>query len=158
MGWSTSTAMGSVGLGSSALWQAHPFSSGVISRKEWGWVGLVFLVVDAVQLPRLALSTVSNLWGWEFSTSRVLWSFMDKRFQLLMPFSLVKVIPLGGVFRSSFSKQDFLLLRATDFSPGGSTWSWTKVFAVTNLSFEAWIIESELSYVTDSMSWLITVM
>lgn len=158
VGWSVSTALGSVGLSSSALWQAHPFSSGVISRKEWGWVGLGFLVVVAVQVPRLALSTVSNLRGWEFSTSRVLRSFVDKHFQLVMPFYLVKVIPLGGVFHSSFSKQDFLLLRATYFSSWGSTWSWTEDFAVTNLSFKAWIIDSELSYVTDSMSWLITVM
>lgn len=75
-----------------------------------------------------------------------------------VPFCLVKAVPPGGILQGPFSKQDFLLLRTPALAPQGPTLSWAK-FAVASLSSEAWLIEEiELSYVTDNMSWLITVM
>lgn len=62
------------------------------------------------------------------------------------------------VFSASRSPCRLELKRSADLTLWGLTLGWAE-FAIASLSFEVWLIEEiELSYITDSVSWLITVM
>lgn len=74
----------------------------------------------------------------------------------------VKAVPPGGILQSYFlqarSPCRLELRRSTGLTLWGLTLGWAE-FAIASVSFEAWLIEEiELSYITDNMSWLITVM
>lgn len=74
----------------------------------------------------------------------------------------MKAVPQVGfascTFQQARSPCRLELRRSAGLTLWGLTLGWAE-FAIASLSFEAWLIEEiELSYITDSVSWLITVM
>lgn len=74
----------------------------------------------------------------------------------------MKAVPPGGILQSYFSASRspcrLELKRSVGLTLSGLTLAWAE-FAIANLSFQVWLKEEiELSYITDSVSWLITVM
>lgn len=74
----------------------------------------------------------------------------------------MKAVPPGGILQSYFSASRspcrLELRKSAGLTLWGLTLGWAE-FAIASLSFEVWLIEEiELSYITDSVSWLITVM